>query len=209
MKKLSLLLLLFAAACSSKKTSSSADPNAVVVSMNGMGDLKVGMNIQSVEKLLKRKLVFSRPSQDQSSGGQDTSNLVARDSSDLRYPDTISVKYKNADYEIWFEREWSEDIDSKNRPITISQVISHSPLLKTPSGIGIGDDLQKIVAAYADSDYDIDIRPVFDFKTNAHARIRGKSEVTIGSGVVGSNITFFLADNKVESMKVSFTTEAE
>lgn len=209
MKKLSLFFLLFAAACSSKKMSPSSDPNAVIVSMDGIGDLKIGMNIQSVEKLLKHKLVFSHPSPGKNVENRDTSDLVARDSSDIRYPDTLSVKYKNTDYEIWFEREWSEDIDAGNRPVTISQIISHSPQLKTPSGIGIGDDLQKIVNAYADSDYEINIRPVFDFKTNDHTRIKGKSEVTIGNGIVGSNITFFLINNKVESMRVSFNTEAE
>jgi hypothetical protein len=57
MKKLPLIILLFAAACSSKEDTAakSASPDTVTVSMNGISDLKIGMTLQNVEKLLNRK----------------------------------------------------------------------------------------------------------------------------------------------------------
>ena len=211
MKKIPLLLLLFAAACSSKNASTvtatattptPAVTDTVTVSMEGMGDLKTDMTMEDLEKLLKRRfLPPGRPKP----RPLDTAAFEARDSTkaDAWFPDTINARYKNVDYAIWFTREL-QDNDSTYQT-TVLQVISNSPLLKTTSGIRIGDDLQKIVKAYADSSEGITIGSPFDDIPADRKRPR---EVTIG-GIVGPAITFFMINNKVESMRVSFNRHAE
>ena len=209
MKKIPLLIFLFAAACSSKNTSTAtaitpapAVTDTVAVSMEGMGDVKVDMTMEDLEKLLKRK--FLPPGQPQPRP-LDTAAFEARDSTraDAYFPDTINVRYKNVDYSIWLTRE--QQFDDSTYQTTVLQIISNSPLLKTTSGIRIGDDLQKIVSAYADSSQEITIGSRFD---DPPANGKRPREVTIG-GIVGPAITFFMANNKVESMRVSFNRHAE
>ena len=158
--------------------------------------------MEDMEKLLKRR--FLPPGRPQPRP-LDTAAFEVRDSTraDAYFPDTINARYKNVDYEIWFTREQQDD-DSTYQTIVL-QIISNSPLLNTTSGIRIGDDLQKIVSAYADSSQGITIGPRFD---DIPADKKRPKEVTIG-GIVGPAITFFMTNNKVESMRVSFNRHAE
>ena len=188
MKKLPLIILLFAAACSSKNNSSggASDPNAITVSTKGIGDLKVGMKKETVEKLLKHKIMLPHLSAD----------------SPGFYIDTVTCKYKDIDYTLLFSKEWQESDSSTF--VKVSQVGSHSPLLKTPSGIGIGDDVCKIAGTYADDR--ISIMPVYDYKGKEPVRIKGKSEVWLSLPDEASEkvIIFYMNNNKVESMAVTF-----
>ena len=184
MKKLPVfILLLAAAACSSKTSHTNTPDNSITVSMKGISDLKIGMQKESAEKLLKHKLVLPHLSPDS------TNN----------YYDTISCKYKDIDYTLGFTKEWQED---STYIIKLSQISSHSPLLKTPSGIGISDDLCKIGAAY--EEYRISITPTFDYTGNKPIRIKGKSEITLYDTDSNNAITFYMNNNKVEGMGVMF-----
>jgi len=184
MKKLPVfILLLAAAACSSKTSHTNTTDNSITVSLKGIGDLKIGMKRESVEKLLKHKLALPQLSPDS------TNN----------YFDTTSCKYKDIDYTLGFTKEWQED---SSYIIKLSQVSSHSLLLKTPSGIGTGDDLCKIGAAY--EEHRISVTPTFDYTGNKPVRIKGKSEITLFDNDSNNAITFYMNNNKVEGMEVMF-----
>jgi hypothetical protein len=186
MKKLPLVILLFTlAACSSKKdpVSTGDNHNAVIVSMNGVGDLKIGMKRESVEKLLKHKLPLP---------------LLLADSTDGYDVDTVSCKYKDIDYTLMFRKEPQEDSSFITKLYEIS---SRSPILKTPSGVGIGDDLCKITSAYEDRR--IEIMPSYDYTGGRSVRIKGKSEVTLYDLHNDNVIIFSMNGVKVESMKVA------
>ena len=184
MKKLPVIfLLLAAAACSSKTNHTNAPDNAITVSMKGIGDLKIGMKKESVEKMLKHKLVLPRLSPD----------------SVNNYIDTVACKYKDIDYTLTFTREWQEDSSYITKLSTVS---SNSPLLKTPSGIAIGDDLCKIAGAY--EDHRINVSPTYDYTGYKPVRTKGKSTITLYDNDSENAITFYMNNNKVEGMDVAF-----
>jgi len=195
MKKLPLIILLFAAAaCSSPNdtpgvsVSPKAKTDSIAVSTKGIGDLKIGMKKETVEKLLKHKVA--------------TPNLSV--DSPAIYRDTVTCTYKGEDYTLVFAKQWQEaDTDSANI-IKLSQVSSRSLLLKTPSGIGIGDDLCKIVSTYKDDR--LNISPVYDYTKEPWVRIKGKSEVwlTLSELELDKRMVFYMTDNKIEGMSVAF-----
>ncbi len=218
MKKLPILLLLFAvAACKSQnntggvvnavadsiaKTASAdsvaspvagaAHTDSITVSTDGIGDFKIGMNIQSVEKLLNRTLANVPPPKDQGNGYGD-----ARDTVRGIDPDTISFQYKGVSYSLMFEQGWRED---STYATTVSRVISHSPLLRTPAGIGMGDSLSKITRVYDHNSLRFNADHL-----DAYARAwvgKRKSIVTVTPDDTGNIIVFYLVNKKVDAMRV-------
>jgi hypothetical protein len=97
------------------------------VSMNGIGDIKIGMKKADVEKLTGQSLKLV--------------NLVKKEDEWSR--DTINVTYKNIDYQIVLDKDY---VNEKSQGYIVYEVRSSSPQLKTKSGIGIGDDKLKIVS---------------------------------------------------------------
>jgi hypothetical protein len=217
MKKLPFVILLLAvAACSSKKHSTSAaaadtvaiaatasipaaDNDSVTVSAEGIGDFKIGMNIQSVEKLLNRKLTNVPPPKDQGNGYGD-----ARDTVRGIDPDTLSFNYRNVDYQRMFSKGWQED---STYAVTISRVISRSRLLKTPAGIGIGDDKSKIISAYDNKNIQFD--RVLDAYTPGPRPWKGKSIITVTPGYSGNIVVFYMVHDKVDGMRVDARVEGD
>jgi len=184
MKKLPVIVLLFTlAACSSKNTDtgSNTNPNAITVSMNGIGDLKIGMKKESVEKLLKRKITLPH---------------LAADSN--AYNDTVSCNYKGVDCMVVFSKEMPEDTLNA---IRVFEIRSSSPLLKTRSGISIGDDKIKIITAY--DGYRINIMPDVDYSKTPPVKNKAKSTIWLFEDESDKIIEFYLDNNKVESMSVS------
>ena len=176
MKFLSILpLLLLAIGGRSQNTS-------FTVSMAGISDIRVGMKKAALEKLLNQTL--------------STPHLLKKDND--YYQDTVQVNYKGIDLEVMFQREYSE----KNAfEIVVWEVRSTSPLLKTKSGISIGDDKLKIVSTY--NDYTIHIFP--QYENNNTVKSKTRSVVWLFGEESNKVIVFYLTDNKVTGFSVLYS----
>ena len=185
MKKILVISLISAfAACGSKNNVAGSDSNSVIVSMNGIGDLKIGMKKESVEKLLKRKITLPHLTQD--------SNNI--------YVDTVSCNYKGIECMVVFTKELLGDTSAG---IRVSEIKSSSPLLKTRSGISVGDDKIKIVNTY--DGYSMTITPDIDYGKTPPFRSKTKSTIWLSDNGGSDNvIVFYLESNKVEGISVHF-----
>ncbi|HEY4151129.1 MAG TPA: hypothetical protein VGM41_19460 [Chitinophagaceae bacterium] len=222
MKKLPLIILLFAAAaCASKNgntaATNTAPPDAVthtapvdsatniiytdslIVSGDGISDLKIGMNLQSVEKLLKRPLSNVPPPKEQGNGYGD-----ARDTVRGIYPDTLDISYRGVDYTLTFTQGWQKD---STYATTVDQVLSRSPLLKTSLGIRMGDELTRILNVYGRDK--VRSGPDADSEGEDALGVPGQSQVRAPDGDNGNNIVFYMFDHKVVAMRVIARTEGD
>jgi len=125
MKKLILSLLILIT------TKANAQNNSYIVTMDGIGAIKIDMKQDELEKLLNKKIPLTNP--------WDTSGA---------WYDSAKIKYKNIEIRIAFQRTYTDD---KNFYMGITGMQTSSPLCKTKSGIGIGSDKLKIIAAYEDN----------------------------------------------------------
>ena len=118
-------------------TSTIAQNKDYLLSLDGIGSLKLGMPLVELEKVLKTKI---------------TLKVINVDSVVL--VETIKVKYKGIDVEInlWKRQDY----------IAVDGISASSPLCKTKSGIGIGSTKLQIIAAY--EGYHIDARPVYEYE---------------------------------------------
>jgi hypothetical protein len=220
MKKIPLIILLLAA-CTSKNSNSSAKSttpadsvtntaqadsvkniiynDSIIVSGDGMGDLKIGMNLQSVEKLLKRTLWNVAPPKEQGNGYGD-----ARDTVRGIFPDTLGIIYKGIGYTLTFTQGWQKD---STYATTLDQVLSRSPLLKTSSGIRPGDELTRILDVYGRDK--VRSGPEADSEGQDVLNVPGQAEVRTADGDNGNNIVFYLFDHKVVAMRVIARTEGD
>lgn len=101
----------------------------VLLTMDGIGDLHLGMSQDEVEKLLKIKIPLTNPF-DTISGA---------------WYDTADIKYKGLDIRIQFQRIYHTDTSFYMRMVMMR---TKSPLCRTSSGIGMGSHKNTIVAAY-------------------------------------------------------------
>jgi hypothetical protein len=169
---LSAALLLFSFAVDAQASS--------LVTMAGMGDIKLGMKKAEFEKLLNQK--FTLP------------HLTAND--DDYYQDTVHIIYKGLEADVIFQKEYSEN---DKFDISVSEIRSSSPQLKTKSGIGIGDDKFRIISTY--EGYLIWIMP--EYENNDAIKSKTRSSVWL-HGDSGNVIVFYLTSNKVTSMSVLY-----
>jgi hypothetical protein len=175
MKLLSTLALAFLSFTLNAQTTSTT-----TVTMNGMSDIKLGMKKADFEKLLNQS--FKMP------------HLTAK--KDDYYQDTVHINYKGMEADVVFQKEYSENDKSD---ITLYEIKSSSPQLKTKSGIGIGDDKYKIISTY--EGYTIWIMP--EYENNYTVKSKTKSAVWL-HGDNGNVIIFYLDNNKVTCMSVSY-----
>jgi hypothetical protein len=131
-------VLLLLGACkdkSSEKTATKTTGNTAspehTISKNGLGDLKIGMTKTEIEKMLNQSLVM----------------MHAKDTGEI-WGDTATVKYADMDVALYFQKGYSEDHPDE---MELSGLSTSSPLCKTASGIGVGDDRDDILAAYDDN----------------------------------------------------------
>jgi hypothetical protein len=120
MKKYFLLLFLFVTAHSYAQQTYS-------VTLNGIGPFKLNMKKAEIEKLLGKEIKLK--------------NILKEN---WNY-DTLSYDYNNIPFTFVFERQ---PIDDKSYDVVVREIKSNSTLLKTPSGITIGDDKIKIINTY-------------------------------------------------------------
>lgn len=125
MKKVIFFLLLLVMA------NANAQVNDYMVTMGGIGAIKIDMKQNELEKLLNKKIPLTNP-WDTISGA---------------WYDSAKLKYKGIDLRIEFQRTYTAENSFYMRIIAME---TSSPLCKTISGIGVGTDKLKIIAAYED-----------------------------------------------------------
>ncbi|MBK5271633.1 MAG: hypothetical protein JJE22_11540 [Bacteroidia bacterium] len=126
MKKTIFFLLILIAA------NANAQVNDYTVTMEGIGAIKIDMKQDELEKLLNKKIPLTNP-WDTVSGA---------------WYDSAKIKYKGIDLRIEFQRTYTAENSFYMRIIAMQ---TSSPLCKTRSGICIGSDKLKIIAAYEDN----------------------------------------------------------
>jgi hypothetical protein len=174
MKRLPLLLLL------ALSFTAGAQNSAPVVTMNGIGDFRIGMKKAEVEKLIGQPLKLV--------------NLIKKAEEWNR--DTIDLVYKDVQYQLILDKDY---INDKREDIILYEIKTNSPNLKTKSGVGIGDDKFKIVGTYGD--YMLQIQP--DYEQDFTVKSKTKSTVWL-FGDEDKVIIFYLTNNKVTGFSVMF-----
>ena len=169
-KVLSLLFILFV-------TTAVAQNKDYLLSLDGIGSLKLGMPLTELEKVLKTKI---------------TLKVINVDS--IVLVETINTKYNGINVEI-------DLIKWQDETIVVNGISTSSPLCKTRSGIGVGSTKLQIIAAY--EGYHIDAEPVYDYEgDDKRKKNKTKSTVTIKEDIEGYAIIFNLVNNKVVSFNI-------
>jgi hypothetical protein len=176
MKKI-FFLLLFAFA-----TRVTAQSNDYLVTMKGIGALKIGTRQADIEKVIGKKITLK--------------NLLNKEEG---YADTIKAKYKNIDVLLYLERQYTSDEKSE---IVLQGIKTSSPLCKTNAGIGIGDDKMKIISVYENNT--LYIWPDYTDDTYT-TRSKTKSVINVSADNSDNAITFYLTNKKVTSVEVSYS----
>lgn len=139
--KNSLLLLatvLLLAACkentkqkSSVQTDNKPVSSEYLISKEGIGELKIGMTKTDLEKILKAPLIMKH----------------AKDTGEV-WVDTATATYGKIGVSLYFQKQYSEKPTDE---MELSGISTSSPLCKTPTGLGVGDDKSAILVAYEDN----------------------------------------------------------
>lgn len=157
-------------------TTTIAQNKDYLLSLDGIGSLKLGMSLVELETVLKTKIV-----------------LKVINIDPVVLVETIKTKYKGIDVEIslWKRQDY----------IAVDGISASSPLCKTKAGIGVGSTKLQIIAAY--EGYHIDAMPVFEYDDNDKPKkIKTKSTVIIKEDREGYAIIFNLVNNKVVSFDI-------
>lgn len=174
MKKTFFLLFTLAAAIAT------AQKNDHLVTMDGIGAIKIGMSQEELEKLLNKKIPLTNP-QDTTSGS---------------WQDSATIKYKNIQLNVDFQRSYKEENSFYMRVIGMR---TSSPLCKTRAGIGIGSDKLSIINAY-ENDLLIMLP---DFVGDTNERSRTKYSIIVRDIEKEREIVFYLKNKKVVSMEAT------
>ncbi len=160
-----------------------SESNNYQVTLNRIGPFKIEMKKEDVEKILKTKIKTPN-----------NSNAI-----EYNY-DTILVDYQNVNYTLVFFKNY---ISETKYEIALFSIKSKSPLLKTKSGIRVGDDKMKIIETYKDYDfyysfiYEDDGQGNFKrSKTRSVIQLKGENE--------NYSLFFYLNEGKVEGFEASF-----
>ena len=149
------------------------------VTMNGIADFKIGMKKAEVEKLTGQPVKLK--------------NLLSKNEWML---DTIAYKYKDLDIAVIFNKQF---IDDKNYDVILWGLICSSQLIKTPSGIVVGDDKIKIITTY--DGYRLLITP--DYENDNTVKSKTKSSIHLYADDSSNQMVFRLENNKIYSIGVS------
>lgn len=157
-------------------TTAIAQNKDYLLSLEGIGSIKLGMPLVELEKVLKTKIT-----------------LKVIDVDPVVLVETIKANYKGIDVEI--------SLFKRQDYIAVDGISSSSPLCKTKSGIGIGSTKLQIIAAY--EGYYIDAKPFYDYEgDDTPKKNKTKSSVTIKEDVEGYAIIFNLLNNKIVSFEI-------
>lgn len=169
---------------SNSKESGKKNQNpAYTITKDGIGELKIGMTQAELEKFLGQKLTLKH----------------ANDSGDI-WADTATAKFKEIEVSLYFERQYNEDEDVKI--MQLFGLETSSPLCKTATGLGVGDERAAIVAAYEDNPINMgpDYEQVND-TTWAPSKI--KYSISVKDDKWDRELIFHLLNKKVNSLAAS------
>ena len=136
------VVLLFLLSTLSVVAQAQTPTSEYLASTGGIGPIKIGMSKAAVEKLIGTKLTLPKYSK-------------AYDSYDW---DTVKCTYKELEYELVFSKTFYGN-DTASR-LGVYQIVCRSPLVKTKSGIAIGDNKLKIFQTY--EQYRLEYAPDWD-----------------------------------------------
>ena len=189
MKRICLFILIVTAACKSVQNKEE------IISMNGLGSLKLGMSQVEVEKLLNTAVIMTKNYLDTLNG---------------YYEDTAKVTYKNIPLQLEFQRSYTAPNKFHMRLIGIR---ASSPLCKTASGITIGSDKLKIIADYDTSHIKIQQGYVSYYNTEEG---KGKTTLSVMDDEVSLpdnsdlyTMVFYLLNKKVVSFELKAKLKEE
>ncbi len=170
MKKILVVLFMFLT------TNIIAQNKDYLLSLDGIGPIKLGMPLTALEKMLQKKI---------------TLKIINVDSVVLT--ETIHTKYKGINVEIGLVK-WQDET------IVVNGITSSSSLCKTKSGVGIGSTRLQIIAAF--DGYYIDTTPQYTMVGDKFLKSKTKSTITVKEGEEGNAIVFNLVKNKVVSFNI-------
>jgi len=142
-----------------------------LASTGGIGPIKIGMSKVAVEKLIGSKIQLPK---------------FAKDANNYDW-DTVKCKYKDLEYEVVFSKSYFGN-DTTER-LGVYQLVCRSPLVKTKSGIAIGDSKIKIFETY--DQYRLEYAPDWDKE-----HFPKRSSVTLYDNE-SSNVLIFLLENGI------------
>ena len=116
---------------SSAQTGKKTAAPEYVISKDGIGDLKIGMTKTGLEKLLKQSLTMKH----------------ANDTGEV-WMDTATATYREIEVSLYFQEMYAEE---KTNEMELTGLSTSSPLCKTATGLGVGDERSAILAAYEDN----------------------------------------------------------
>lgn len=102
-----------------------------LISKEGIGELKIGMTKTELEKILKDPLVMKH----------------ANDTGEV-WVDTAIANYGKIEVTLYFQKQYAE---KPTNEMELTGIGTSSPLCKTVTGLGVGDDRSAILAAYEDN----------------------------------------------------------
>ena len=159
----------------------SAQSNDYLVTMDGIGLLKIGLQKADLEKILNKKITL-RYLSDNDSG----------------FADTIKTKYKNIDVTLYLAKQYNNE---NKAMIYLRGIRTGSPLCKTNSGIKIGDDKLKVITAYENNI--LNIWPEYEDE-NYTRRSKTRSVILASSDDNNNTLIFHLYNKKVVAFEVTY-----
>ncbi len=157
-------------------TTTIAQNKDYLLSLEGIGPIKLGISLAELEKILQTKVALK---------------VINIDSVSLT--EKINAKYKDINVEIGLIK-WQDET------IAVAGISTSSPLCRTKSGIGVGATKLQIIAAY--EGYHIDAKPVYDYDNDKPVKSKTMSTVTVKEDEEGYAIIFTLVNNKVVSFEI-------
>ncbi len=177
------IFLLFCIAFAIKASGQNTD---CLVSMTGIGTLRIGMSQAEIEKMLNQKFVLRN----------------ALDSA-TSWQDSTSAKYKNSNILLFFQRRYTAD---NSYYMYLIGLKTSSVLCKTESGIGIGADKLKIIAAYEEDN--LSMGPEFEGE-DFTKKSKTKYIIHINNNNRDRKIVFYLKNKKVVEIEVKIAFNDE
>ncbi len=158
------------------------NPADYQVTLNGIGPFKINMKKTDVEKLLGYRISTPHNS-----------------NKDSYTNDTVKVSYKEMEIALVFYQNY---IAENKTELAIWSVESSSPLLKTKSGIAIGDDKIKAITTY--DGYNMNISYEWSQGSNGeYKKSKNKSQIMLMGENSISVIYFKMTDNKITGFETA------
>lgn len=152
------------------------------LSKEGIGELKIGMTRTDLEKLLKETLAMKH----------------AKDTGEI-WMDTATVQYAGMEVELYFQKMYSEEPTNEMELYGLS---TKSPLCKTSTGIGIGDDRNAVLAAYEENPITMGPESVMVNDTT-WALSKTNYSIHVSDDQWDKQISFHLVNKKIASIEAS------